>query len=116
MRNTIRYVGLGVHKDTIVIAVADEGRDAPEVLGTIPNTWAALQKKLKRLGPKANLRCCLRGRPNWLWHLPRPEGRRDLLHRSGTVARSREEGQQDKDGPSRRGEVGALVSDRPARK
>ena len=63
MRNTIRYVGLDVHKDTIVIAVADEGRDAPEVLGTIPNTWAALQKKLKRLGPKANLRCCYEAGP-----------------------------------------------------
>jgi len=30
MKKTIRYVGLDVHKDTIVIAVADEGREGDE--------------------------------------------------------------------------------------
>jgi hypothetical protein len=42
----IRYVGLDVHKDTIVIAVADEGRDAARVIAEIPFEWNALRKVL----------------------------------------------------------------------
>ncbi len=42
MRSTIRYVGLDVHKDTITIGVAEEGRDDPAVLAKIPNDWATL--------------------------------------------------------------------------
>jgi hypothetical protein len=42
---TIRFVGLDVHRDTIVIAVAlNDGRPA-EVLATIPNDVAALIKR-----------------------------------------------------------------------
>ena len=63
MRSTIRYVGLDVHKETIVVGVAEEGRSTPEVLATIPNTKVALDKALKRLGAKAHLRCCYEAGP-----------------------------------------------------
>jgi transposase len=60
---TIRFVGLDVHRDTIVIAVAlNDGRPA-EVLGTIPNDIAALIKRLERLGPPESLRCCYEAGP-----------------------------------------------------
>ncbi len=39
MKNTIRYVGLDVHKAKIVIAVAEKGGGAPEVVATIANHW-----------------------------------------------------------------------------
>ncbi len=43
------YVGLDVHKDTIAVAVAHAGRDAPESWGTIPNTKKAISKLVDRL-------------------------------------------------------------------
>ncbi len=33
----LRYVGLDVHKDTIVMAVAEEGQGEAKVLGTFPH-------------------------------------------------------------------------------
>lgn len=45
------YVGLDVHKDTIAVAVAREGRGEPEFLGVIPHTGAEISKLLKRLSP-----------------------------------------------------------------
>ena len=50
MTTKVSYVGLDVHKETIVIAVARQGRSAAEKLGTIPNDWALLRKKLKKIG------------------------------------------------------------------
>jgi hypothetical protein len=44
-------VGLDVHKASISVSVAEEGRDgAVSFVGTIPNTPAALTKLAKRLG------------------------------------------------------------------
>ncbi len=43
------YVGLDVHKDSIAVAVAYAGREAPESLGTIPNTKKAVAKLVDRL-------------------------------------------------------------------
>ena len=53
MRSTIHYVG-HVHKETIVIGVAEARRGAPEVLGTIPIAWSALHKNLKRLASRGH--------------------------------------------------------------
>jgi transposase len=63
MKNRVRYVGMDVHKETIVIAVADEGVEAPEVVAKIPNDWPTLAKHLKRLGPPKALRCCYEAGP-----------------------------------------------------
>ena len=33
MKDTLKYVGLDVHKEKIAVAVADEGREKPRYLG-----------------------------------------------------------------------------------
>lgn len=43
------YVGLDVHKDSIAVAVAYAGREAPESWGTITNTKKAVTKLVDRL-------------------------------------------------------------------
>jgi transposase len=45
----VRYVGLDVHKDSIVIAVADEGREEARDVGEFPADWHSLHKQLRRL-------------------------------------------------------------------
>ena len=50
MEQPTRFVGMDVHKDTIVVAVTatgEVGKAAPH--GTFPNTVAALEKLAKRL-------------------------------------------------------------------
>jgi transposase len=61
--NTLRFVGLDVHKDTIAIAVADQGRAEAKVLATIPHDFASLSKALARLGPPETLSCCYEAGP-----------------------------------------------------
>ena len=63
MRQKIRYVGLDVHKDTITIAVAEEGRGQAKVLVTIPNEVSLLLKHLGRIGSPKSLRCCYEAGP-----------------------------------------------------
>lgn len=63
--NTIRYVGLDTHKDTIVIGLADEGRSG-EVrnYGTIPHTLSAVDKFLrKQISQGYTLRCAYEAGP-----------------------------------------------------
>jgi len=54
---------LDVHADTIVIAVAEEGRDAAKVLATIPNCWKTLHARLKSLAMKGRLLICYEAGP-----------------------------------------------------
>jgi transposase len=49
MNAIVIYVGLDVHKDSIVIAVAREGREAAENWKTIPHDATRLRKALKML-------------------------------------------------------------------
>lgn len=52
MEQSTRFVGMDVHKDTIVVAVTAMGEVGKATLyGTIPNTPAALEKLVKRLHP-----------------------------------------------------------------
>ena len=53
MASVTRFVGLDVHQDTIVIAVADAGREAPKVIGTVPHEAGAIKKALGKLGAGA---------------------------------------------------------------
>ena len=58
-----RYVGLDVHAESITIAVADEGREAAQLLGEVPNDFSSLSKVLHRLGPAASVHCCYEAGP-----------------------------------------------------
>jgi transposase len=49
--NTDKYVGLDVHKDTTVVAVAEGGREGEcRIYGTISSDLHALEKLLRKLG------------------------------------------------------------------
>ncbi len=51
MSQSVKYVGLDVHKDTIAVAVAEDGkRSEVREYGEIANTPAALTKLLRKLG------------------------------------------------------------------
>ena len=49
MKAKIRYIGLDVHKDSIAVAVADEGNEPAQLFGGVPNELSALRKCLDRL-------------------------------------------------------------------
>jgi transposase len=61
--NTVKFVGLDVHKDSIVIAVAETGREAARVMGSVPNEGKALSKVLDKLGPRPWVVCCYEAGP-----------------------------------------------------
>jgi transposase len=58
-----KYVGLDVHKATIAVAVADEGRGEVRAYATIKNTPAAVAQLVKKLGPAEQLECCYEAGP-----------------------------------------------------
>jgi transposase len=57
---TVRFVGLDVHADSIAIAVAEPGRGEPAGLATIPNDTVMLLKRLRKLG---RVKCCYEAGP-----------------------------------------------------
>ena len=59
----IRYVGLDVHKDSIKIAVAEEGREPARFHSAIPSENNKLIKRIRKLGPVKALRCCYEAGP-----------------------------------------------------
>ena len=60
MRDRIRYVGLDVHKEAIVVAIAEDGiRGAAGEYGRIANTATALDRLMRKLADGgARLRFC----------------------------------------------------------
>jgi transposase len=58
-----KFVGLDVHKDSIAVAVAKEGREAAESLGTIINSPDAIAKLIRKLGPAESLYFCYEAGP-----------------------------------------------------
>ena len=69
------FVGMDVHKESIDISLAEEGRDG-EVrhYGVIPGDLEALAKVVRRAGAAAAAPVCVRGGPVWIWHPPLPDG------------------------------------------
>jgi transposase len=63
MTESLRFVGLDVHEDSITTAVAEQGRESAHVVAETPNDWGLLRKKLARLGPESQLRCCYEAGP-----------------------------------------------------
>lgn len=59
---TIRFVGLDVHAETIAVAVAEAGGEL-RAIGTIPNTPEAVRRLVKRLGPVGSVRACYEAGP-----------------------------------------------------
>jgi transposase len=57
---TVRFVGLDVHADSIAIAIAEPGRGEPSGLATIPNDTMMLIKRLRKLG---RVKCCYEAGP-----------------------------------------------------
>jgi len=54
---------LDVHKDSIVVAVADGDRSEPEVVAELPNDTSRLLKELRKLARRGELRCCYEAGP-----------------------------------------------------
>ena len=53
------FVGLDVHKDSLSISIAEEGRNDPvRFLGVIPNSAEAVTKMAKRLSKHGQLDFC----------------------------------------------------------
>ena len=63
MRTITHFVGLDVHKDTIVIAVAPAEGGEPRCLGTIPNDWTKLRNRLRKIGAVDSLAVCYEAGP-----------------------------------------------------
>lgn len=62
-KTKLRYVGLDVHKDSIVIAVAEQGRGAAREIAALPGDWRSLQKRLSRLAEGCTLVICYEAGP-----------------------------------------------------
>lgn len=62
MQKNVRYVGLDVHKETIVIAVSDREGDAA-VVKTIPIDPGRLLKEMRKLAKRGSLKICYEAGP-----------------------------------------------------
>jgi transposase len=62
MRTSVTYVGLDVHKDTIVVAMA-RGRQSAVLVRTVPNDWLALAKVIDEMAARPKLRVCYEAGP-----------------------------------------------------
>ena len=63
MRKSTRFVAMDIHKDSMTVAIAEEGR-TPALYGAIASTGAAVAKLADKLsGPEAPLRFCYEAGP-----------------------------------------------------
>jgi len=63
MTSNVRYIGLDVHKETIVIAVADSGRGPAQAWKTIPYDLPRLVKAVALLADGAEVEVCYEAGP-----------------------------------------------------
>jgi len=61
--NKTVFVGLDVHKDSIVVAVAEAGRGPARAVATVPFDLKVLRRILEKLGPKDAVSCCYEAGP-----------------------------------------------------
>jgi transposase len=62
MQNKVRFLGLDVHADTIVVAIAEPNGEVRS-LGTIANRAESIRKMVKKLGTVDQLRACYEAGP-----------------------------------------------------
>src|SRR5262249_20460727 len=63
MSEVTKFVGLDVHKETIVVAVADRVGGEARTVGTFKNEPGVAKKLVKQLGPAQELHCCYEAGP-----------------------------------------------------
>lgn len=62
MKNTLRFLGLDVHAETIAVAVAEPDGEVRS-LGVIANRAESVRKLIRKLGPAGELRACYEAGP-----------------------------------------------------
>ena len=62
MRETLRFLGMDVHAETIAVAVAEPDGEVRS-LGTIANREESIRKFIRKHGPVEQLRCCYEAGP-----------------------------------------------------
>ena len=62
MKETVRFLGLDVHAETIVVAIAEPGGEVRS-LGTIANREESIRKLIGKLGAVGQLRACYEAGP-----------------------------------------------------
>ena len=62
MKNKVRFLGLGVHAETIAVAIAEPDGEVRS-LGTIANRAESVRKLVKKLGPAEHLKACYEAGP-----------------------------------------------------
>ena len=71
MKETVRFLGLDVHAETIAVAIAEPDGEVRS-LGTIANRAESIRKLVKKLGPAERLKACYEAGPTGYvlyWHL-----------------------------------------------
>ncbi|GMA64859.1 IS110 family transposase [Alicyclobacillus fastidiosus] len=63
MKDSTKFVGLDVSKDSIAVGIADIGRGAPRFFGTITNNPEAIRKLVRQLGNDVQLEFCYEAGP-----------------------------------------------------
>ena len=62
MKETVRFLGLDVHAETIAVAIAEPDGEVRS-LGTIANRAESIRKLVKKLGPSEQLKACYEAGP-----------------------------------------------------
>ena len=86
MQTARSFIGMDVHKATISISIAEDGRDGPvRFLGVIPNAPDDIAKMAKRLSKHGELDSATKPRMR-IQHLSPAHGAGPSLHRGGHFA------------------------------